>query len=517
MSALIAALLDPTAYPHPAPAPRLIETHISWVILAGDYAYKIKKPLELGFLDFSTLDKREFCCREEIRLNRRLAQDTYLDVVAISGSPPRIGGTDTVLEWAVKMRAFPAESTLDREEEITTLQIDAIADRVARFHGEIAAVPMESDFGTVAAIHAPMAENFRQLRAIRPKEKAWGERGDVLLARLEAWSVAEGRRLSSHFIGRKRQGYIRECHGDLHLGNIAWVNGVPLPFDGIDFNPGLRCIDVISEVAFLCMDLAHRGRTPLAWRFLNRYLEHGGDYAGLAALPYYLVYRALVRAKVAAIRASQENADFSATLSYLQLAHHFTQGASPAMVLMHGVSGSGKTSMSQTLLERLSASVPTIRLRADVERKRLFGLNALADSYAQGVDIYSREAGERTLAKLLALTHGLLADGFPVIVDATFIKRDWRAPFERLASAHTLPWCIAALQTSPEESRRRVRSRQATGLDASEAGLDVLTAQLTAIEPFAEDERPHVVYLDDDPDRALEQIRACHVSFLNLP
>ncbi len=536
MSPLIAALQDPAAYPHPAPAPRLIETHISWVILAGDYAYKIKKPLDLGFLDFSSLDKREFCCREEIRLNRRLAQDTYLGVVAISGSPPRIGGSGTVLEWAVKMRAFPAESTLDREVEVTTEQIDAIADRVARFHQEIAAVPVESDFGSVAAIHAPMAENFRQLRAIRPEGKAWIEDGDALLARLEAWSEAEGLRLSSHFIGRKQQGYIRECHGDLHLGNIAWVSEVrsppqegdrvrepreaaaaPLIFDGIDFNPGLRCIDVISEVAFLCMDLAHRGRTPLAWRFLNRYLEHGGDYSGLAALPYYLVYRAMVRAKVAAIRASQENADFSAALSYLQLAHHFTQGAGPAMVLMHGVSGSGKTSMSQALLEGLSVPVPTIRLRADVERKRLFGLNALADSRAQGKDLYSREAGERTLARLLALTHGLLADGFPVIVDATFIKRDWRTSFERLARAHALPWCIAALQTSPEESQRRVSRRQATGLDASEAGLEVLAAQLAAIEPFAADERPHVVYLDDDPDRALEQIRACHAALPSQP
>ena len=145
MSPLIAALLDPAADPHPAPAPRLIETHISWVILAGDYAYKIKKPLDLGFLDFSSLDKREFCCREEIRLNRRLAQDTYLGVVAISGSPPSIGGSGTVLEWAVKMRAFPAESTLDREKEVTTEQIDAIADRVARFHQGIAAVPAESE------------------------------------------------------------------------------------------------------------------------------------------------------------------------------------------------------------------------------------------------------------------------------------------------------------------------------------------------------------------------------------
>lgn len=501
MHSLITALLDPAAYPHPVVAPRLIETHISWVILAGDYAYKLKKPLDLGFLDFSTLDKRERCCREEVRLNSRLAPDIYLGVVTVAGVPPQIGGEGPVLEWAVKMRAFPAEATLDREAEITVEQIDAIADRVARFHGEIAAAPLESDFGTLAAVQAPVAENFRQLRALLPTQ-------DALLQHLETWSEAEGQRLAAHFAARKRQGCIRECHGDLHLGNIAWVNDAPLIFDGIEFNPGLRYIDVISEVAFLCMDLAHRGLTPLAWRFLNRYLEHSGDYTGLSALHYYQVYRALVRAKVTAIlassRACQENADFSETLSYLQLARSITQRPSPALLLMHGVSGSGKTWVSQHLLEHLAA----VRLRSDVERKRLFGLAALADSRSLNENIYSREAGARTLERLLDLTETLLDDGFPVIVDATFIRRDWREPFEKLAEARALPWRIAALQASPEVLHARVMTRQAGGRDASEAGPEVLAAQLAGVDPFGANELPHVVYLDDAPNRALSQIRA---------
>jgi len=518
---LIEALLAPAAYPHPAPTPRLIETHISWVILAGDFAYKLKKPVNLGFLDFSTLDKREHCCREEVRLNSRLAPDIYLGVVPVAGTPPKMGGVGPVLEWAVQMRAFPADATLDREAEITSEQIDAIADRVARFHGEIAVAPVESGFGRAEAVQAPVAENFGQLRSLLPSSSA-GE-GTRLLDHLEAWTQAEGQRLAAHFTARREQGFIRECHGDLHLGNIAWVNDAPLPpqggrrirkpleaattpliFDGIEFNPGLRFIDVISEIAFLGMDLTHRGREGLAWRFLTRYLEYTGDYAGLAALPYYQVYRALVRAKVDAIKASQSDGDFSEALSYLELAQRITQRPAPALLLMHGVSGSGKTWVSQHLLERL----PSIRLRSDVERKRLFGLTALADSRTQGENIYSRESGERTLARLLELTKTLLDAGFRVIVDATFIKRDWREPFRKLAEARALPWCIAALEAPPEVLQRRVVARQASGRDASEAGAEVLAAQLAAVDPFNDDELPHVVRLSGEPNQAVSQIQA---------
>jgi len=503
MNPLIAGLLDPAAYPHPAPAPRLIETHISWVILAGDYAYKLKKPLDLGFLDFSTLEKREHFCREEIRLNSRLAPDIYLDVVPVTGTPeqPRIGGVGTVLEWAVRMRAFPPDATLDREAEISVVQIDAIADRVARFHGEIAVAPAEGGFGTLAAVQAPVVENFKQLRALLPAPNG-------LLAHLETWCQAEGQALAGHFAARRGDGFIRECHGDLHLGNIAWVDNAPLIFDGIEFNPGLRTIDVISEIAFLSMDLLHRGLAPLAWRFLNRYLEHTGDYAGLSALPYYQVYRALVRAKVSAIRASQSDCDFSECQSYLELAQRFTSRPAPALLLMQGVSGSGKTWVSQHLLERLSTYVPTVRLRSDVERKRLFGLTTLADSRVLGENIYSREASEHTLARLLELTKILLEAGFRVIVDATFIKRDWREPFQKLAATRGLPCWIAALEAPSEVLRRRVLARQAGGRDASEAGLEVLANQLAAVDPFSEDELTHVIRLSGEPNQAVIQIQA---------
>lgn len=508
MTPLIAGLLQASAYPHATPTPRLIETHISWVILAGEFAYKLKKPLDLGFLDFSTLDKRRVCCEAEIRLNRRLAPDIYLEVVPIVGNvqAPRVGGDGPVLEWAVKMRAFPADATLDREAEVSPEQIDAIADLVASFHGEVAVAPADSSFGAPDNVMAPIAANFSHLRSLLPANVEPAIL--TLLDRLERWSQSEGARLVTHFVGRKAGGFIRECHGDLHLGNIAWVEDKPLIFDAIEFNPGLRHIDVINEIAFLIMDLRHRCRDDLAWRCLNRYLEHTGDYPGLAALPYYQVYRAMVRAKVAAILATQRAAgngvDFAECRAYLELADRLAQERHPLLILMHGVSGAGKSWHAQRLLQEVGA----VRLRSDVERKRLFGLAALASSAGVPGGIYSQEAGERTLARLLDLARALLGDGFTVIVDATFIRRGWRKSFATLARESDAPWFIAAAEASPDVLRRRIAERMAAGRDASEAGLEVLEAQLAAQEPFDEEESAHVLRLEADAGSSLVRIRA---------
>lgn len=476
------------------PQAQLIETHISWVILAGEYAYKLKKPLDLGFLDFSTLEKRRFCCEEEIRLNHRLAPQIYLAAVPVTGTPehPRIGQAgeepektqDTVLEWAVKMRAFPARSTLDLAGHLGPGQMDAIADRIAAFHAAIAQAPQESIYGTAEHVHQPVQQNFTQIRALDPPQAVLD-----LLSELEERARAEKARLLSHFARRKTLGFIRECHGDLHLGNIAWVEDSPLIFDGIEFNPDLRFIDVISEVAFLFMDLCHRRENALAWRVLNRYLEQTGDYEGLAALGYYLGYRALVRAKVAGIRARQSQGDFHECLAYMQLAKILGQPRQPALILMHGVSGSGKTVFSQMLLQGLGA----VRLRSDVERKRLFGLSPLADSQVIPGGIYTREAGERTRDHLLELSRLLLGEGFPVIVDATFLARDWRAPFQALARELQVPWCLISPQTPLETLRQRVAQRRHQGRDASEADVAVLEAQLQTQEPLDTEEIRHSV------------------------
>ena len=490
-------LLDPAAYQHPAASVRLIETHISWVFIAGDYAYKIKKPVDFGFLDFSTLAKRRFCCNEEIRLNRRLAPDIYLDVVPVTDAG--IDDTGDVHEWAVRMRAFPSDTTLDREAAVTPGQIDAIADRVARFHSEIEHAPASTEYGSPEAAMYPVRENFRQTRGMAGLPEAG-------LDRLEDWSEAEYLRLHDHFATRKTNGCIRECHGDLHLGNIAWVNDAPLIFDCIEFNPNLRFVDVISEVAFLCMDLIARGMEALAWRFLNRYLEHTGDYAGLAALRFYLVYRAMVRAKVAGLRAGQgDQAAQAESLRYLDLAERLSRPGQTALLLMHGYSGSGKTWLSQQLLEGLGA----IRVRSDVERKRLHELHALADSKETAGDIYTPEATRRTFETLKTQAARLLAEGYIVIVDATFLGRNLRTTFIELAESSRVDWQLVSLPTDVELLRQRISHRLNRADDASEADLDVLESQLAHSDPLSGDELAHQVSVavDDDGSAAVTALR----------
>jgi uncharacterized protein len=489
--AFIQGLLQPVAYSHPAATVRLIETHISWVFIAGDHAYKLKKPLDLGFLDFSTLERRRFCCEEEIRLNRRLAPEIYLDVVPVTGteSQPRMGGEGPVLEWAVRMRAFPADATLDREQNLAPAQIDAIADVVARFHAEIAPAPPESAYGTPEVVYFPVGQNFEQIRGLNPPPDSL-----PLLERLEAWSQSAFTRLRAHFAARKAAGFVRECHGDLHLGNIAWVDDLPLIFDCIEFNPNLRFVDITSEAAFFCMDLTSRGLEPLAWRFLNCWLELTGDYPGLAAFRFYQVYRAMVRAKVAFIRANQNDAPArQEALGYLALAERLSRPARPALLLMHGVSGSGKTWLSQQILEGIGA----IRMRSDVERKRLFGLSALADSRRVEGGIYTEEASRRTFDRLAKLARQRLQEGFTVIVDATFLRRAHRAPFLALARETGVPLRILSLQVDESRLRQRVAERTRLRDDASEADLEVLEDQLRAREPFTAEERASVVVFDD--------------------
>lgn len=492
MSQSLPALID--ALLRALPGARLVETHISWVILAGEFAYKLKKPVNLGFLDFSTLEKRHACCREEIRLNGRLAPDTYLETLPVTGSidHPVLGGAGPVLEWAVKMRAFPHEATLDREACITPAQIDAIAERIAAFHQEIAQAPSGSHHGNPGQVQMPAQQNFQQIRALQPPQALL-----EMLTSQETWTQAEGLRLVPHFEARKSQGFIRECHGDLHLGNIAWVEDAPLIFDGIEFNPDLRFIDVISEISFLVMDLCHRREETLAWRVLNRYLEQSGDYEGLAALPYYMSYRAMVRAKVAAIRAHQVGGDYGESLAYLHLARKLSSKPHPALILMHGVSGSGKTVISQHLLEGLGA----IRLRADVERKRLYGLAPLDSSEGIPGGIYTREAGERTRDRLLTLARRLLHEGFRVVVDATFLAQDWREPFQAWATDNQVPWCLVSPRVAHEVLRQRVVQRKSQGGDASEAGLSILEAQLANQAPLTPEEWQHTVAPEPDWDR----------------
>jgi aminoglycoside phosphotransferase family enzyme/predicted kinase len=487
---LISALLDPHGSPLGPHRIHLIETHISWVLLAGRFAYKIKKAVDLKFLDFTTLESRKFYCDEEIRLNRRLARQIYLDVLPIGGSPEHpMLDQQPAIEYAVRMRRFASAKLMDKLLDrglVTPQHMDNLAATLARFHASLPPAPPGSAHGTAASIRAAAMQNFGQLHPLLPGEEDRKESSHVGQLTETEYAACE-----STFNERHAQGFVRECHGDLHLGNIALIGGEPVPFDGIEFNADLRWLDVMNEAAFPVMDLLQHGQPGLAFRFLNAYLEATGDYAGIATLRFYLAYHAMVRAKVEAIRASQPGVsgrartrDFNACRRYLALARQCLAQRHPALIITHGLPGSGKTTLAQMALERLGA----IRIRSDVERKRLFGLAPLADSRGHA-DIYSMNATRRTYARLHELARIVIAAGFPVIVDAAFLKRGERERFRQLAQEMNAPFAIAATSAPDATLRARIAARHAGARDASEADESVLNLLQTVEEPIAEDEK----------------------------
>lgn len=507
-SPLIAALMRPEAYPHPADPVEHIETHISHVLLAGDFAYKLKKPLDLGFLDFSTLELRRHFCEEELRLNRRLAEDLYLEVVAVTGTPtaPRIGGAGPVLEYAVKMRRFPQESLLDRQ-PLTSDLMTRLAEEIADFHAHIPVADRHLDFGSPDAVLMPMLENLTQVRA-----RAVIPDNLTRLDRLEAWTRARFQALTPTLEQRRRHGYVRECHGDMHRGNIALVDGEIRIFDALEFNPNLRWIDTASEVAFLIMDLEQAGEAGFAQLFLNRYLESSGDYGALDVLDFYKVYRAMVRAKVLAIRLGQGDLDPAEAFAernlctrYLTLAESYTLPRHPRLLIVCGVSGSGKSRLAYRLREAL----PLIHLRSDVERKRLFGLGETARTQS-GIDsgIYFPSATNWTYDRLHRLTDAILANDYDVLVDATFIARERRERFMRLARKHRAAFAILALDAPLEVLRERLGRRLALGEDVSEADLAVLERQLALRQCLSEVEKSYAVMIDSTDTPPLAEILA---------
>ncbi len=482
---LIAALLDPQGSPLGPGRVRLIETHVSWLLLAGRLAYKIKKAVDLGFLDFTALESRRFYCAEELRINRRMAPQLYLDVIPIGGSPaaPALGG-EPAIEYAVRMRRFAAGRLLDKllpKGQVTPRHMDALAATLAAFHRGLPPAAPDAPWGTPASIRAAALQNFDQMRDLlrdAPDQAA--------LAAARRLAEAEYAAREGDFAARSAQGFVRECHGDLHLGNVALIGGEPVPFDGLEFSAELRWGDVMSEAAFLVMDLLQHEQRALAFRFLNAYLETGGDYAGVCVLRFYLAYRAMVRAKIGAIRAAQpglarraRTRELAAGRRYLALAQHCLDARAPALILTHGLPGSGKTTFAQMALERLGA----IRVRSDVERKRLYGLGALEDSRG-GADIYGEEATRRTYARLHEGARTARAAGFPVIVDAAFLRRAERAHFHRLAEEMHVPFAIASLQAPADVLHARVAHRQRGAGDASEADTGVLAMLQRVEEPL---------------------------------
>ncbi len=456
-----------------------IETHISSLLLTRDTVFKLKKPLDLGFLNFSTLEQRRVACEDELRLNRRTAPDVYLGVVEVCGSieQPEFQGPGPAIDFAVKMRRFEEADRLDHmltRGELKAHHVDELADGIAGFHGSIVQGREPNLADACQRVITPMRENFLELlkREQRPEARE-------SLAQLAAWTERRFEAYAPMLTARQEQGFVRECHGDLHLGNIALVDGRPTPFDCIEFSAELRWSDVLCDLAFLTMDLDDRGASKLSHRVLDRYLEITGDYAGLSLVRFYQIYRAMVRAKVCSIRLGQIRGDKQECQAeydgYLDLATRYLSPGRRRLILMHGVSASGKSWVSQELIEALGA----IRVRSDRERKRLFAGEA---------GLYDETATQATYQRLLELCERILRADYPVIVDATFLKPEQREPFAGLAGQMDVPMTIVHTFAPPEVLEQRLQKRAQEKDNISDATASVLHEQLQSLEPFGPSE-----------------------------
>jgi aminoglycoside phosphotransferase family enzyme/predicted kinase len=519
--ALIDGLRDGRAY---APAPdavSMLETHASLLFFAGERVYKVKKPVAYGFLDFSTLERRRFYCEEEMRLNRRLAPEVYLGVVAVTRDGDgrvRIGGEGAVVEYAVEMVRLPAARMLDRlldEDRVTDAELDAVAERIAAFHATARADAEVAAFGAPEAVAARVRENLDECAALvgdLPREA----RGDApvlgawALERLRASTEAELLRLRPLLARRAEAGFVREGHGDLHAGNICLpVGGGVIAYDCIEFEPAFRCVDVGAEIAFLAMDLERRGHVAQAARVVDRYCAASGDDGARAVQALFRCHYACVRGKVTALRA-RGGADGGAAawreaVASFQLALGST--LAPACVVMTGLPGTGKSSWARCLAPAIRAAV----VRTDEVRKSLAGLGPTERGDSE--ILYSKYITEITYSEAARRGRAAIAAGRSVVLDAMAPTRERRAQLFAAGGVGVIAHCVCDDATTLE----RLERRRAAGTDASDADASVFLALRERYEPPGA--REAVIVLDcDEPawlgvDRVLGFLaRACPIS-----
>lgn len=515
---MLAGLLRPQTYPHPATKVEHLQTHISHVFLAGDYAYKLKKPVNLGFLDFTTLAKRERACADEVRLNARLAPDIYRGMVTLcidngryrvaeEGCVPR----ETIVDYAVRMRRLPQEGMLDRlaaTGQLTTDHVLDIARQMALFHTNTEHHRDLDHYGRLDSIAAPIRQNFQQMQryidTCLPRAR---------FERLRDYSENFLRDHAGLFQERIRRGRIVDGHGDLHLGNMCLFNDRVVIFDCIEFNPALRAGDAINDIAFLTMDLTERKLPQLASAFLNEYLQLTGDYHGLALLDFYQVYRACVRGKInafqsdgAADAAARERAIQSAR-DYFALAEQLLKPRRGGVVITCGLSGSGKT----TVARQASARLDGVLIRSDIVRKQLAGMTAQQrDSVGYGEGIYNQQMNERTYAALLDQARDIITAGRWAIIDATFSTRARRDAAAALAGQYRVPFVILHCTAPRVELVRRLTARAADNRDASDATAALLEQQSRSFQlPDASEGQLHICA--PDTPACLDGLDALHV------
>jgi aminoglycoside phosphotransferase family enzyme/predicted kinase len=483
---LVRALLRPAAYPHAAGDLRLHETHISWVVLAGRFAYKLKKPVDLGFVDFTTVERRAAACAEEVRLNRRLSPEVYLGVVWLveRGGALCVGGRGRPVEPAVRMRRLPAAGMLPRllsRRAVGPRLVRRLAARLAAFHAAAPTGPGVSEHGSLAAVRANWAENFAQTagfhrRTLPPDTRAAIERYVTRFLAEQAPLLAR----------RVAAGRIREGHGDLHAASVC-VDGPRLVlFDCLEFAPRFRCADVAAEVAFLAMDLDHYGRADLAESFVEAYVRASGDADLPRLLDFYACYRAYVRGKVLGLRlrqgglpAEEAAAGADDAGAYFELARAYAERAAPRcpplLAAVMGLPATGKSTVARALAGRLGL----VHLSADAIRHELAGVHLHpTEPYdaPSGKGPYSAEMTRRTYATLLQRAGRWLRRGHGVVVDATFGRPAQRAVLQRLARRCRARLAVLVCRADEALIRTRLEARASEPACAPAARLDLWPA-----------------------------------------
>ncbi|MCW8853179.1 MAG: AAA family ATPase [Gammaproteobacteria bacterium] len=506
---LLSAMLKPGFYPDPTNHVELIETHISQVFLTGQYAYKIKKPVNFGFVNFTDLNKRKFYCEEEVRLNGRLAPDVYLDVIPITKSDNQIAfnGDGIIIEYAIKMKQFNPTGlliNLAKDNKLTIDHIISLANIISEFHQNIAKLDSHSTIGEADEILKPVIENFNILEPVIDRSLL------VKLNKIKEASLILHNNLKSSFVTRKQNGFIRECHGDLHLGNIALINNKIVPFDGIEFNDSFRWIDTISDIGFLIMDLEDHHYHEYACEFLNQYLEITGDYPGLCVLGYYKIYRAMVRAKVSGLRLQQlttKNDEYTRDIdelkNYLNLAEKYCNKNPVSIIITHGISGSGKSYLADKLKNRIKAIV----IHSDRERKRLFS--------RLKKELYSSDTTDKVYRYLLESAKAIIDSGYSAIIDATFLNFKYREEFKRMADSMEVSFFILNCKTSKHTLESRIVQRDMEKTSLSDADLTVMHKQIASYKPLKESELAYTIKIHTESKIDLEAIYRSLTSIKN--
>ncbi|WP_233805290.1 bifunctional aminoglycoside phosphotransferase/ATP-binding protein [Paraburkholderia sp. HP33-1] len=471
-----AVLRRPATYRHPAGRIVRIETHISVVYLAGRFAYKIIKPVAPGFADFTATATRERCCQAQVRLNRPLARGLYAGVLPIArhAGVLTLGAGGAAVEHAVKMRRFDEAalfSSLAAKGALTTSDIDSAARRLADYHLRAPRNASSSRYGSATLVRMQVETINAALLANCNHPEVPG---------IAAWCARQLDALAPVIERRRAEGFVRGCHGDLHLDNVVRWRGAIAMFDCIDFDDALRWIDVAADVAFLVMDLCARAEPRLANRLLNRWLETSGDYAALSLMPLYVAYRALVRAWVACLKAGyvagRNVAIPQPALRYIEVARAQTQRPGPVLLLCHGYSGSGKSVASRALADLCGA----VRVSSDAERKRL--RPAPDAQTALGAEHYTQGARHAIYEHLLQLACGVLQSGHSVIVDATFLEFRHRGTFFALAERLGVPARILDFRAERAVLEQRIEARRKGPRDLSDADTATLTRQLASAD-----------------------------------